>query len=115
MEAPDAALGTLLHVGAEAYKQWRDALLKELCSFNLSIQNGRMYIRITINGKNKDRLLLRELTGTYRQQTLDYLHGTRQLEGARGMAPFALEFLKERMDIELAYERNERLRLAAAI
>jgi hypothetical protein len=77
-----------------------------------------MYIRITVNGKNKDYLLLNEVRGKYRQQTLDYLHGTRQLEGARAMASFALEFLKKQLDAELAYESNEcneRLRLAAAI
>jgi hypothetical protein len=111
--APDAALATLLRVGAHEYDLF--VLMKELASFNISIQNQRIYIRIMVNGKNKDCLLLHEITGKFRQQTLDYLRGTRQLEGARGMLPFALEFLKNQLDLELAYERNERLRLAAAI
>jgi hypothetical protein len=71
-----------------------------------------------INGKDKNTLLLHELTGKYSKQVLDYLHGTRQLKGGHGMSPVALKFLNERLDMELAYERNERnerLRLAAAI
>jgi len=113
MEPYDAALATLLRAGAREYDLL--VLMKELASFNITIQNQRIYIRIMINGKNKDFLLLHEVIGKYRQQTLDYLHGTRQMGGARGMLPFALEFLKNQLDAELAYERNERLRLAAAI
>jgi hypothetical protein len=115
MEPYDAALAALLRAGAREYDLWRAALLKEFATFNLSIINNRFYIRITVNGKNKDYLLLDELTGQNRKQTLDYLHGTRQLKGGRGMLPVALKFLKERLDAEFAYESNERLRRAAAI
>lgn len=115
MEPYDAALAILLRAGAREYDLWRAALMKELASFNISIRNQQIYIRIMIKGKNKDCLLLQEVTGENSKQVLEYLHGTRQLEGARGMLPFALQFLKERLDAELAYERNERLRLAAAI
>jgi len=109
MEPPDAALRTLLRVGAHEHDILK--LKEELASFNISIQNQRIYIRVMINGKNKDCLLLDELTGPYSTQTLAYLRETPRLEGGRGMLFPALQFLNER----LTYERNERLRLAAAI
>ena len=115
MEAPDAALRSLLHLGAQEYNLWWAALMEELASFNISIQNNRIYMRISINGKNKDCLLLHELNGKDRQQILNYLDGTNHLRGARGMLPVALKFLKERLEAEIVYEHNERLRLAAAI
>jgi len=108
MEAADAALQTLLRVGAREHDL--SVLMKELASFNIFI-NGRIYIRVMINGKNKDCLLLDELTGPYSKQTLAYLRETPRLEGGHGMLLPALQFLNER----LTYERNERLRRAAAI
>jgi hypothetical protein len=92
MEAagPDYALRTLLRVGAREHDIL--VLMKELASFNISIQNGRIYIRIMFKGKNKDCLLLHEVTGENSKQVLEYLHGTHQMEGARGMQRFALEF-----------------------
>lgn len=108
-----SALAILLRVGAHEHDLL--VLMKELSMFNITVQNGRIYIRVIVNGKNKDYLLLNQLTGEHSKQTLEYLHGTRQLVGGRGMQHFALEFLKKQLDAELAYERNERLRLAAAI
>jgi hypothetical protein len=110
MEA--SALATLLRVGAREHDMW--VLMKELASFNIFI-NGRIYIRIMFKGKNKDCLLLHEVTGENSKQVLEYLHGTHQMEGTRGMQRFALEFLTEQLNAELAYENNERRRRAAAI
>ena len=115
MEPYDAALAILLRAGAREYDLEVEALMRELASFNISIQNNRIYMRISINGKNKDCLLLHELNGKDRQQILNYLDGTNHLRGARGMLPVALKFLKERLEAEIVYEHNERLRLAAAI